>query len=555
MNITVLLTLTIQNYTLAERLELDFKAGTSAITGETGAGKSLVLDALGMALGDRADSDTIRHGADSALVAAQFDLTDLPEACQWLEEREFGTNECLLRRSFSRDGRSKGYINGQPATMGQLKELGELLLEIHGQHEHHSLLKRESQRQLLDNFGGYSELLDQVQKAYRAWHSAQQQLTAREANAAELAERAALLRFQIEELTPVALNEEEYSRLENEHAALANAEQIIQDSQRALMLCEGGDKEGIRDSINRAISHLKAIKNPPLALQTSTELLHSALIQVEESSHEISSYIDHFEADPERLAQLDRQLGELHSMARKYRRDPIELQHRLNEISEELSNCDDSDEALEVLRNSVAKNLQLYTENASKLSRKRQIAAKKLSKMVNQQLAALAMPEAVIQFELQPLEQPSSHGSETVELLIVTNAGQPPKSLQKIASGGELSRVSLAIQVSAADQSGVPTLLFDEVDVGIGGATADVVGQLLRGLGERGQVISVTHQAQVAARAHHHFVASKSQGFATMISLNDEQRGEELARMLGGAKITQQTLAHANEMLQLANSE
>lgn len=548
----MLLTLTIQNYTLAERLELDFGAGTSAITGETGAGKSLILDALGMALGDRADSDTIRHGADSAHISAQFDLCDLPTAASWLREQSFGDDECLLRRTLSRDGRSKGYINGQPCTMGQLKELGELLLEIHGQHEHHSLLKRDSQRQLLDDYAGHQPLLKQLREEYRSWHRAAELLAEREANADQLAERAALVRFQIEELTPVAVTAEQYHAMEAEHAALANADQIISDTQRALTLCDGGDELAVRDGLNRAIALLAGINNPPAALQQSCEMLQSSLIQVEEAVRELSGYIDHFEADPERLDALDRQLAEIHSLARKYRRDPIKLTERLAELHEELAQCDDSDEALTALHESVTGYLASYQRSAKKVSKQRRSAAKTLAAAVNSQLAALAMTEASVSFELTANPQPSTHGDESVELMIVTNAGQPAKPLQKIASGGELSRVSLAIQVSAAHQSGVPTLLFDEVDVGIGGATADVVGQLLRQLGERGQVISVTHQAQVAARAHHHYIASKAGGASMLTLLPAEQRGEELARMLGGAKITAQTLAHANEMLALA---
>lgn len=551
----MLLTLTIQNYTLAERLELDFGRGTSAITGETGAGKSLILDALGMALGDRADSDAIRHGADSAQIAAQFDLADLSDAAQWLDQREFGSDECLLRRSFSRDGRSKGFINGQPATMAQLKELGELLLEIHGQHEHHSLLKRDTQRQLLDNFGGHQELLQQVRDHFRHWQQAAQQLADREANAAELTERAALLRFQIDELAAVAVSPEQYAQLEAEHSALANADQIIQDSHRALQLCQGRDSDGIRDNLSHALALLKGVKNSPPSLASSAELLSSSLLQIEEAMHELSSYIDHFEADPERLAVLDGQLGELYSLARKYRRDPAQLLQRLEELRQELASCDSSEETLTALRGAVADHLANYQALAAKLSGQRRKAAERLAAMVNSQLTALAMPEAAISFALTACPQPTATGAETVELMIVTNRGQPAKPLQKIASGGELSRVSLAIQVSAADQSGVPTLLFDEVDVGIGGATADVVGQLLRQLGERGQVISVTHQAQVAARAHHHYVASKANGVANLTQLSQAQRAEELARMLGGAKITQQTLAHASEMLALAHSE
>lgn len=548
----LLLTLTIQNYTLADRLELDFSSGTSAITGETGAGKSLILDALGMALGDRADSDAIRHGAESAQISAQFDLADLPEASAWLAAGEFGNDDCLLRRSFSKDGRSKGYINGQPCTMGQLKEIGELLLEIHGQHEHHSLLKRETQRQLLDDYAGHQPLLNELRDHYRAWHRAASQLAEREANADQLAERAALLRFQIEELGAVAVTAEQYAALESEHAALANADQIICDSQQALALCDGGEQLAVRDGLSRAISLLDGIKNPPVAIGQANELLRGSLIQLEEAVRELNSYIDHFEADPERLAALDRQLGEIHSAARKYRRDPTCLVDRLDELKTELTDCDDSDEALDALRGAVADHLAAYKTRAKKITGQRRTAATKLAAAVNQQLAALAMPEAEVSIELTAVGQPTACGDEVVELMIVTNAGQPPKPLQKIASGGELSRVSLAIQVSAAHQSGVPTLLFDEVDVGIGGTNADVVGQLLRQLGDRGQVISVTHQAQVAARAHHHLVASKRAGVASLRQLAPAERGEELARMIGGAKITAQTLAHANEMLALA---
>ena len=555
----LLLSIDINNYTLVDHLEIEFAQGTTAISGETGAGKSLVLDALAMALGGRADSGTIRHGQTRAEICAHFDLTKVGEARDWLLAQDFdGDGDCVLRRLYSVEGRSRGYINGQSCTMQQLQTLGEMLIDIHAQHEHQSLLRKETHRRLLDEYAGAQTLAAKVSKQFGEVRTLQQAIAALQTSSADTSARIELLQFQIEELARLDIQSGEFERLESEQRGLTNAEQIIHDSRQLLALCEQDEQSNIRDSLNRGLSILAAMAHRPEALDSVEEMLRSSLIQVEEAAREIEASLDGFNLDPERLTQVNERLSAMFQLARKHRVKPSELRAKATDLAGELDGLQGGDKNLQGLGEQLQECSEAYLTAAKKLAASRSKAAKKMAVEINRQLHSLAMPGAdftVAQTAYGEGEWRAS-GLNEIEFVISTNPGQPHKALQKIASGGELSRVSLAIQVVAAQHSNIPTLVFDEVDVGIGGATADVVGRLLKSLGAAGQVISVTHQPQVAAHAHHHYVAEKviaSGNTASLMSaLEPAQRADELARMLGGAEVTEQTLLHAQEMLELA---
>ena len=557
----MLLSINISNYTLVESLEIEFAQGTTAITGETGAGKSLVLDALGMALGDRADTDTIRHGKERAEITATFDINTIEAAKTWLDANDFNSDEnCILRRIYTREGRSRGYINGQPSTMSQLQELGDMLTDIHSQHEHQSLLRKETHRRLLDEYANAEDLATKVASDYSAWHKVHIDLTNLLQRSDELDDRKDLLNFQVNELQQIDLTVKHLEQLELEQKTLANAEQIVQDSHNLLAICEQAEGFNLRDSLNKALSILANIEYKPEALKITEELLQGGLIQIEEAINEISHHIDRFEADPQRLQIVEEQLSAIFQLSRKHRVNPDQLETTLQTLEAELKNLIGGSENINALEEKLADLASSYEKSAKQLSSKRKAASKAMSKDINRQLQKLSMEGAELLVQLSPVNncEYRSRGLEEIEFLLATNPGQPHKMLAKIASGGELSRVSLAIQVVAASHSTMPTLVFDEVDVGIGGSTADIVGQLMKQLGERGQVISVTHQPQVAAHAHHHYRASKviedNSAESLMAPLNQQQRVEELARMLGGAKVTKQTLSHASELLSLASA-
>lgn len=557
----MLLSINISNYTLVESLEIEFAQGTTAITGETGAGKSLVLDALGMALGDRADTDTIRHGKERAEITATFDINTIEAAKTWLDANDFNSDEnCILRRIYTREGRSRGYINGQPSTMSQLQELGDMLTDIHSQHEHQSLLRKETHRRLLDEYANAEDLATKVAREYSAWHKVHIDLTNLLQRSDELDDRKDLLNFQVNELQQIDLTAKHLEQLELEQKTLANAEQIVQDSHNLLAICEQAEGFNLRDSLNKALSILANIEYKPEALKITEELLQGGLIQIEEAINEISHHIDRFEADPQRLQIVEEQLSAIFQLSRKHRVNPDQLETTLQTLEAELKNLIGGSENINALEEKLADLASSYEKSAKQLSSKRKAASKAMSKDINRQLQKLSMEGAELLVQLSPVNncEYRSRGLEEIEFLLATNPGQPHKMLAKIASGGELSRVSLAIQVVAASHSTMPTLVFDEVDVGIGGSTADIVGQLIKQLGERGQVISVTHQPQVAAHAHHHYRASKviedNSAESLMAPLNQQQRVEELARMLGGAKVTKQTLSHASELLSLASA-
>lgn len=551
--------LNIQNFTLVDRLDLDIKPGMTVITGETGAGKSIVLDALALTLGDRAEAERVRTGASRADITATFDTSAIPSAQEWLLNMDLqqpdNPQECLLRRLINNEGKSKSYINGQPVTLQQLRILGEMLIDIHSQHEHQSLLIKDTHRRLIDECAGQADLARQVRLAFREWQSRLEHFVHLRDNAADVSARFQLLRYQFNELEQLGLQPGEQTKLEAEQRSLANAEEILHGSQQLAAFC-GDDEQGLSVNLHRALHILRNLPEKSAALQTAEELLNSAQIQVEEAQHEIDRHIDSFNLDPARLAVVEDRLSAIYDLARKHRIQPEELPAFIEKLSAELEQLQGGDGKLDQLAQQVAQAEKAYRQLAEQLSAKRSKAGTSLAKQVNEQLKLLAMTNANFSVSLLPLaDKPGPSGLEDVEFLISTNPGQAPRPLAKIASGGELSRISLAIQVITAKTSATPTLVFDEVDVGIGGATGDVVGQLLRQLGERGQVICVTHLAQVASKGHQHLqvvkTASKKSAESTLVELAGDAKVEEIARMLGGLKITDQSLAHAREMLEL----
>ena len=554
----MLVQLTVNNYTLVDRVDLEFSTGMTAITGETGAGKSLLLDALGLALGGRADADKIRPGADRADIHARFDIHALSEAQQWLMCNDLAcldsdNAECLLRRVVTREGRSRAYINGQPVTLQQLRELGDQLIDIHAQHEHQSLLRKDTQRRLLDDFANCRDLAEQVANAFRLWQTESDRLQQLKNNSEEITARLQLLRYQAEELDQLQLQTGELENLEAEQRNLANGETILHTSYQLAALC-AGDDDSLAAGLNKALHLLGNLPADLPRIKEVESLLSSAQIQVDEAQREIERHIDSFVVDPERLQVVEERLSAVYEIARKHHIRPQALIELHLNIKAELQDLDASDGDLDALADKVAKLYRQFQELSQQLSQQRQDGAITLAKQVNAQLKKLAMANAKVAWTLEPLGEAGLHGAEDVQIAITTVPGQAFKPLAKIASGGELSRISLAIQVVTAQTSTTPTLVFDEVDVGIGGATADVVGQLLRKLGDKAQVLCVTHLAQVASRAHHHLLASKSTRggkISTGLRVLDEtQKVEEVARMISSDKVTQLSRDHAKEMLE-----
>lgn len=552
----MLVHLSVHNYAIVEHLDLELDRGMSVITGETGAGKSIMLDALGLTLGDRADSGVVRPGADKADILATFDLVDIPEASTWLAERDLDTDGlCILRRVITAEGRSRGYINGTPCPLGDLKALGELLIDIHSQHEHQSLLKSDTHRRLLDEYAGATDLARQVQLAAQRWRQTRQELDRLSNSGDEQRARHQLLSYQLEELENLALGENELQELEQEHKNLTNAEALLGVCRQVVEQCSESDSGNVLSALTASLNRLSSVSHSVGALGEASNLLTSAQIQVEEAVGELNRFLDHFDADPARLQYLEERLDTIYTLARKHRVQPTEVVELQQRLLEELETLNANDESIERLGDELASYARHYQEKAKELSELRRQAATGLASAVEQEIQRLGMPGGRFTIELHPNggDELLPNGLEQVELLVSANPGQPLKALAKVASGGELSRISLAIQVITAQTSRVPTLVFDEVDVGIGGPTAEIVGQLLRRLGERGQVLTVTHLPQVAAQGHQHLFVHKVRGedaTRTAVSkLNKNERVEEVARMLGGIDLTKESLAHAKKMV------
>ncbi|MDS4031260.1 MAG: DNA repair protein RecN [Candidatus Contendobacter sp.] len=551
--------LRIRDFAIVEELELELAAGMTAITGETGAGKSILVDAIGLLLGDRADSGVIRHGAERADLSASFDLDALPAARAWLAERDLDRDrECHLRRVVARAGRSRGYINGVPQPTQALRELGEQLVDIHGQHEHQSLLRREAQRQLLDDYAGNQALTVELAERYRTWSRLRRELRELRQAASERDARLDILRHHLRELTALNLAEGEVTDLEGEQRRLAHASQLLDTGQRLLGWLSDDEDSSMLDRLDRGLRELDALGRLDARLAPVGDMLNTARIQIQEASDELRGYVQALDLDPEHLAQIEQRLAAAHQLARKHRVAAEELSALRARFEAEQDTLEHSETRLDELQRAVKTARAAYQADADRLSERRAAAARDLGERVSMALAGLGMAGGRFAIMLERLEQPTPAGLESVEFQVSANPGQPMRPLAKVASGGELSRISLAIQVIAAHAARIPTLIFDEVDVGIGGGVAEIVGRQLRALGGGRQVLCVTHLPQVAAQAHRQFKAEKQTDGATthtqVVALEADERVREIARMLGGLAVTENTLAHAQEMVDQAAS-
>jgi DNA repair protein RecN (Recombination protein N) len=552
----------VRNLAIVDEIDVELPSGMTALTGETGAGKSILVDALGLVLGDRGDSTVIRHGCERAEIAASFELGNCPAAAEWLREQALDLDDdCQLRRIINREGRSRGFINGQPVPMQSLREFGERLVDIHGQHEHQSLLRAGIQRQLLDSFGGHPGLLDRLAALYGEWREVQTELDGVIRNDADREARLELLRFQMQELEALELTPEAIRTLDEEHARQANAGRLLTVCRQGLERLDADEGESAYSLLNQTLDDLTGLSRLDAGLKEPAGLLSDAAILVREGIASLRQYAEHVEIDPQRLQWLDERLGILHALARKHHCTVDELPSVQENISRELDAIEHTDQRRETLQARLESLEQAYQEAARQLTRKRKAAAGKFSSRITESMQALGMAggqfKAAISSRTDGRFGPQ--GLDDIEFLVSANRGQPLQPLSKVASGGELSRISLSIQVISAGSDMIPTLIFDEVDSGIGGGVAEIVGQQLRTLGADRQVLCVTHLPQVAALANHQLQVTKLSGEETTRTrirlLAGKERVDEIARMLGGVKITRQTREHAREMLEQGQQE
>ncbi|WP_417614736.1 DNA repair protein RecN [Oceanisphaera sp.] len=552
----MLLQLTISNFAIVSFLELDLRSGMTSITGETGAGKSIAIDALALALGERADADTVRPGADKADISARFRIDKLPRVKAWLSEQELDEqDECILRRTLSREGRSRGYINGTPVPLAQLKSLGALLINIHGQHAHQALQKNDYQRGLLDAYAGHHQLMQTVSKHYQHWRLLTNERKQLQSDQAQWQAQRQLLEYQVAELDELALEADEFPTLEAEHTRLANGAELLNDCQLAMNVLADGEESNALQQLRHGLKIVTELCQMDPRLAPVLEMLESSLIQLEEGHGELSRYLDRMELDPERLYEVESRMAKVMELARKHHVLPAELHDFHQNIATQLADMDHNDSRLQELAEEVAQAKEQFLLAAERLSQSRQRYAQSLNKQITASMRQLSMEHG--RFEMTvTADQTAGYsplGIDKVEFLVCTNPGQPMSPLAKVASGGELSRISLAIQVITAQKVETPTLIFDEVDVGVSGPTAAVVGKLLRQLGDSTQVLVITHLPQVAGNGHQHYFVSKDSADndtqTRMQELDEHCRLQELARLLGGNKITENTLANARELL------
>lgn len=544
--------LTIRDFVIVDRLELDFSHGFGTLTGETGAGKSILIDALTLALGERADAGVIRSGCDKAEVAATFEIAGLPEVRDWLGVNDFDVDsELMLRRVVDSGGRSRAYINGSPATAQQLREVGEWLVDIHGQHAHQSLLRTEAQRQLLDSHAGLGAVARDVAAAFRQWRDTEQLLRAASEGAEALQREREQLEWQVGELDALAFSEDEWATLDLEHRRLGHAASLIDGAQFALSVLAEDDAACERQ-IDSVATRLGNLAEYDPALAEVAALVASVQAELSEAVSTLRRYADRVDLDPSRLAEIERRMDAVMSNARKYRVQPQELPGLLGGWKKRLAELDASTD-LAALESRVAAAREVFFKLAATLSAGRKAAAVEMGQAVSAVMRQLALSSGRFEVALLPVDGGAAYGLEQVEFRIGGLAGNEAKPLAKVASGGELSRISLAIQVLTSRSASVPTLIFDEVDVGIGGGVAEIVGRLLHELGGERQVLCVTHLPQVAAQANWQWRVSKATRDGVTLSaiqgLDDNGRVQEIARMLGGVEITDITLQHARELL------
>jgi len=547
--------LTISNFAIVRELEIDFQSGMTAITGETGAGKSIAIDALGLCLGGRAEGDMVRRGATRADLCARFALKDTPAAQRWLEANQLEDGrECLLRRVISSDGRSRGFINGTAVPLSQLRELGQLLIQIHGQHAHQLLVKPEHQKSLLDGYAVESLLTLQMADRYRQWHQSCRDLAQHQQQSQERAARAELLQYQLKELNEFQPVAGEFEQIDEEYKRLANSGQLISTSQHALALLADGEDVNLQSQLYSTRQLVTELVSMDGKLSSVLEMLEEAAIQIGEASDELRHYCDRLDLDPNRLFELEQRISRQMSLARKHSVTPEDLPAFYQSLLDEQQLLDDQADSQETLALAVQKHHQQALETAQQLHALRQATATELAALITESMHSLSMPHGQFAIDVAFEENHlTAEGADRIEFRVTTNPGQPLQPIAKVASGGELSRIALSIQVITARKMETPALIFDEVDVGISGPTAAVVGKLLRQLGESTQVMCVTHLPQVAGCGHHHFYVSKeTDGEMTethMQPLDKRARLQELARLLGGSEVTRNTLANAKELL------
>ena len=549
----------IRDFAIIELLELELSRGMTALTGETGAGKSILVDALGLALGDRADSRMVRHGAERAEVAADFSIADLPAVSAWLAGQELDADgDCHIRRVVNREGRSRAYINGRSVSRQQLCDLGIQLVDIHGQHEHQSLLRNQVQQELLDEHAGHGKQLQNMATQYRKWNELRNQIDQLGGSGAEREARLDLLRFQVQELDALAIMEEEWEKLGEEQTRLSHAGRLQETCERGLNTLYDEEDGAVWPLLSRTQAELEELALLDPDLESVCRLLNEALIQTREGVDELRHYTERLELDPARQHEVEQRLDSIHEMARKHRCRPGDLPARLKSLRTELNQLENADQQLDVLRQRLGECSTACEEAAQKLHKSRLKAARDFSKQVTDGMQGLGMPGGSFRVDVHLLENadPTGRGRDRIEFQVSANAGQPVQALSRVASGGELSRISLAIQVIAAHSTQMPTLIFDEVDTGIGGGVAERVGRLLGMLGRNRQVLCVTHLPQVAAQANEQLqvskISSKTVTRTSIRRLAPGERIDELARMLGGIEITDSSRAHAREMLTAA---
>ena len=552
--------LTINNFAIVRQLEIELAKGMSVITGETGAGKSIAIDALGLCLGQRIETSMVREGQERAEICATFFIEPTNPAYQWLQEQELqdhdNPSDCILRRVINADGRSKAFINSTPVSASQLKEIGQYLIHINGQHASQLLLKNDYQLQLVDTFAHHHDLLAQMREDYRAWKNLQTQVKTFQQKVAENEAKKQLLQYQVEELDEFALRSNEYLELEEDQRRLSNSEQLTQLSQSALQLLSENETVSIDSMLYRATQYIDELSELDPRYVSVQTMLNDALIQVQEATSEVQHLASHIEQDPMLLQEIEQRLGQALQLARKHNVKPEELVDWHQKLKAELTALLDFSESEERLILEEKAAFEKMQHTAKQLHESRCQAAGKLAQQVTHSIKGLAMENAEFFIEVNSdLTKVASNGADNIVFTLRSNLGQQAQPLAKVASGGELSRISLAIQVLTSDQSAIPTLIFDEVDVGISGKTASVVGKLLRQLGDKCQVLCVTHLPQVACHGHHQFNVEKftvnDKTETKMTALSQEERVPALARLLGGSEITELALANAQEMLDL----
>jgi DNA repair protein RecN (Recombination protein N) len=543
--------LNVRDFALIRHLDVELGPGFTVITGETGAGKSIMVDAMGLLLGDRGSASAVRTGASRAELGAEFDLSELPAAREWLERNALDEPEdrgCVVRRTIGSDGRSRAFINGRNVTLTELRELGTLLVDIHGQHEHRALLDPETQLRWLDEYGSEQSLVTSVRDHYRHWLDTRRELETLQGQVQAAERERKLLEYQVSELEALELRPGEIESLETEQRRLAAADVIRDIVGRSVDAL--AEDDGMADRLARLEGEIARIDDSHANLANARELLASANIHLAEAAAELRRYGESVEINPERLREIDERLSSIFDAARKHQTQGPLLPELLVELKRRLAGLGSDEQRLETVRAAHDEARAAYEKGAAALSAQRRRAAKGFARDVSRRMRALGMPKATL--EVAFIERESERGRESVTLLVSTNTGMAPGLLAQVASGGELSRLSLAVEVVAARKSAIPSLVLDEADIGIGGAVAESVGEMLRTLSEKTQVLCVTHLPQVAAKGHHHLRVTKTDSATAADRLGPKERVEELARMLAGKSVTQRARDHAQELLQEA---